>query len=431
MYRVGVVGPLPSVERILKVAEEFRQEMQFIPYPYEKTEETEQIVEAYNGEVDVWLFSGQIPYLIARKKLGSDEKLFYIPHTGSSLYKCLLHMAYYQKKLLNRFSIDMVRADDLEEALRELAIPTQDIYVKTYDDLIDSEELFRFHHELWRSGKTEAALTCYQATYLALQREGVPVYWISPTRMVIRQALRLVSERMRAAYFKEMQIGMAIIELEHFDRVIEQAKTPYHLQYLELRLKEALLTLCERLDGSLQEKGNGRYVIFSSRGAIEREIPMLLNTVRQLSLEVEGPVAVGIGFGETVFSAELNGRRAVQQAKEQQGRGIVIVQENGIIIESAGAEDELMYHNRSDDPKLLEKLKQAGVSVKTYKKLEALIRRMNWDAFTTTDLSAHLAMTNRNARRIIASLCDYGLAECIGEKSNATRGRPSKMYRLT
>ncbi len=59
-----------------------------------------------------------------------------------------------------------------------------------------------------------------------------------------------------------------------------------------------------------------------------------------------------------------------------------------MIIESAGAEDELIYHNRSDDPDLLNKLKRAGVSVKTYKKLEALICRMNWDAFTTTDLSA-------------------------------------------
>jgi response regulator of citrate/malate metabolism len=133
------------------------------------------------------------------------------------------------------------------------------------------------------------------------------------------------------------------------------------------------------------------------------------------------------------FCGRIRKKRTAQDggAKNLQGRGIVIVQENGMIIESAGAEDELTYHNRSDDPDLLNKLKRAGVSVKTYKKLEALIRRMNWDAFTTTDLSAHLAMTNRNVRRIIASLCDYGLAECIGETSHATRGRPSKMYLLT
>jgi hypothetical protein len=83
------------------------------------------------------------------------------------------------------------------------------------------------------------------------------------------------------------------------------------------------------------------------------------------------------------FCGRIRKKRTAQDggAKNLQGRGIVIVQENGMIIESAGAEDELTYHNRSDDPDLLNKLKRAGVSVKTYKKLEALIRRMNWDAF--------------------------------------------------
>ncbi|MFY0543624.1 hypothetical protein [Brevibacillus sp. H7] len=430
MHKVGVVGPMPSVERIMGVAKEFRHEMEFIPYPYVETEETEEIVQKHDSEVDVWLFSGQIPYMIAKKTIGSDENLIYIPHTGSSLYKCLLHMAYYQKKLLDRVSIDMVHSEDVEEALSELGVPTREIYVKSYDDYLNPEELIQFHLQLWKAGKTEAALTCYQATYQALQKEGLPVYWISPTKMVIRQTLKLISEKVRTSYFKDMQIGVEIIEIEHFDKIIEQAKTPYHLQYLELKLKETLLKLCERLDGSLQEKGNGRYVIFSSRGAIEREIPMLRDTVQQLSLEVDVPVAVGIGFGETVFSAEINGRRAVQHAKEKVDRGIVIVQEDGLIVESVGEEEELTYSYRSDDKELVEKCNKANVSVKTYKKIEALIHRMGWDRFTSSDLAAHLAMTDRNARRIVSSLCEWGLVECIGEELHAARGRPSKIYTL-
>ncbi len=430
LHRVGIVGPLQSVERILAVAKEYQREMQFIPYPYQNTEETEKIVLEHDAEVDVWLFSGQIPFMIAKKALGTAENLIYIPHTGSSLYKCFVHMAYYQKKLLDRVSIDMVHSDDVDEALSELGIPTHEIYIKSYDDYINPEELIQFHLELWQQGKTEAALTCYQATYLALQKEGVPAYWVSPTRMVIRQTLKLISEKVRTSYFKDMQIGVEIIEIQHFDKIIEQAKTPYHLQYLELKLKETLLKLCERLDGSLQEKGNGRYLIFSSRGAIEREIRLLRDTVHSLSLEVDVPVAVGIGFGETVFTAEINGRRAVQHAKEKVEQGIVIVQEDGLIVQAVGEEDELAYSYRSDDKELGEKLKKANVSVKTYKKIEALIHRMGWDRFTSSDLSAHLSMTDRNARRIISSLCEWELAECIGEELHATRGRPSKIYTL-
>lgn len=429
-YKVGVVGPLPSVERILGVAEEYRSEMKCLPYPYSQTEEVESIVREHQGEVDVWLFSGQIPYVIAKKTLGSDENLIHIPHTGSSLYKCLLHMMYYQKHLLERVSIDMVQTEDVEEALAELEIPTQEIYVKYYQDYVEQHELVQFHLELWKAGKTEAAFTCYQAAYQALQKEGVPVYWVSPTKMVIRQTLGLILEKVKASYFKDMQIGMEIIEIEHFDKVIEKAKNPYHLQYLELKTKHALLRLCESLDGSLLEKGNGRYMIFSSRGAIERELPTLRDTVDQISLEVGVPVAVGIGFGETVFAAEVNGRRAIQHAKEKKARGIVIVQEDGRIVEAAGGEEELTYAYRSDDKHLVERLKRANVSVKTYKKIDALVRRMGWSSFSSSDLSAHLAMTDRNARRIIANLSKWGLVECIGEEMHGTRGRPSKIYKL-
>ncbi|WP_232699645.1 hypothetical protein [Brevibacillus daliensis] len=428
MYKVGVVGPLPSVERIVGVAKEFAEEIQFIPYPYNDARETENIVFSHKNEVMIWLFSGQVPYLIAKKTLGSDENLQFIPHTGSSLYKCFLHMAYYQQKLLERVSVDMVQSEDVEEALAELGIPTSEIYVKKYDDYTEYQELLNFHLDLWKAGKTEAAFTCYQATFLTLQEKGIPSYWISPTRMVIRQNLVLIAEKFKTSYFKDMQIGLGIIEIEDFDKVIDRAKTPYHLQYLELKVKESLLKLCERVDGSLLEKGNGRYAIFSTRGAMERELQGFTATARLLSLDVEGRVAVGIGYGQTVFAAENHGRRAVQYAKERNDYDIVIVQENGVIQDSTSGHVPFSYSSRSDDQNLLEALKKANVSIKTYNKMEALAEKMNWTEFTSADIAASLSMTERNARRIISGLCEQGLMECVGEEMLAARGRPTKRY---
>lgn len=51
--------------------------------------------------------------------------------------------------------------------------------------------------------------------------------------------------------------------------------------------------------------------------------------VDQLSLESESTIAVGIGFGETVFAAEVNALSAIQHSKERTDLGIVIVQEDG------------------------------------------------------------------------------------------------------
>ena len=178
------------------------------------------------------------------------------------------------------------------------------------------------------------------------------------------------------------------------------------------------------------EQGNGRYVIFSSRGTIEREIPILQETIAFLAKEADTTVAVGIGFGETAFAAEVNAHRALRQSKEKATRDIVMVQDDGTIVEWVGQEEELVYSYRADDSEILEKLKKGNISVKTYKKLDALLQKMGWVDFTTKDVAKNLQMSERNAQRIVADLCAVELAECSGEESQATRGRPSKLYRL-
>lgn len=325
MLRIGVVGPQQSVERIIRLGREFRKDMQFLPYPYAMFPETREIVREHDHQVDVWLFSGKLAYLIATGELGTEENLVHIQHTEASLYKCLLMMANEQGRLLERVSIDDLAGTQLDDALQQLGIDRQDVYVTYYDVETNPEDLLMFHLKLWNEGKTDGAITCFEEVYRRLKEAGVPAYWYTPSRLEILQTFRIVAEKVRTFYFKDTQNGMEILEIEQFDRIAEKAKSPYHLQYLELRLKELLLRLCERLDGSLLEKGNGRYIIFSSRGAIVREIAMLRDTVHQLSLETESMVAVGIGFGETVFSAEVNARRAIQQSKEKPQRGIVIV----------------------------------------------------------------------------------------------------------
>ncbi|ASN06176.1 hypothetical protein [Virgibacillus necropolis] len=430
MYRIGVIGPHSSVEQILRLAKRFDKSMNFISYPYTEFQETENIVLNDEHQVDAWVFSGHIPYMIAKNALGKEENLVYIHHSESGIYQCLLHMAYYQGKFLERVSIDEITSSHLEQALQQLDIVPKEVYVKNFNVDTKSQELIDFHLDLWRNGKTEGALTCFEAVYVGLKESGMPAYRISLTNMEINQALRILAEKVRTFYFKDTQIGVEIIEIEHFDTIVKKAKSSYHLQYLEIKLKETFLRLCEILDGSLLEKGNGRYVIFSSRGTIEREINELTETVAQVSIECHTTVAVGIGFGKTVHSAELNAGRAIQQSKEKAERGIVIVQEDGRIRESVGKEKELTYSYRIDDKDFLNKLKKVNISVKNYNKIYAVIKRMGWNDFTINDLASHLYWDGRNTRRIIGSLCEVDLAECVGEDSSSTRGRPSRIYRL-
>ncbi|PEL10476.1 hypothetical protein [Bacillus sp. AFS017336] len=432
MYRIGLVGPAWSLERILGFSKEYEKEFEFFPFAYDEPVETKEIVKKHDRDVDVWLFSGQLPYNIAKKLLHSSEKLLYIPHTEATVYKSLLNIMYFTGKLIRRLSVDMpIYSNLLEDALLQLNTPFEQLYIKKLEEEeIDLEGILQFHLELWESNKTEGVLTNFPYIYQELKKREIPVEWISTSRVDIRQTLKLLREKVKGLYFKDSQIAVEFVEIENFESIIKKSKSPYHLQHIELRIKNVLLTLCERLNGSLIEKGYGKYLIYSSRGAIEREIKMLENTIEQLSLESDSKVSVGIGFGETVFSAEKNAIESIQQSKEMNKRKILIVQGNGEIIESFGSEEEISYAYRTDDQELLQKLKLGNISVKTFHKIENLIKRMGWSDFTTKNLAEQLNMTERNARRIVADLCEVELLECIGEESLSYRGRPSKIYRF-
>lgn len=203
MYRIGVVGPSLSVKRILKLANEIEQEMEFISYPYTETKEVGQIVLEHDLQVDFWLFSGYIPYMVAKKTLSSDENMAYIFSTESSIYKSFMELVYSQGKLLDRLSIDMIPATNVAEgeSLQQLKKTVKDLYVKTLDVDIDSGELFKFHYDLWKQKKTDGVLTCYPTVNEALNKAGVPVYLMSPTRIEIFQTIRIFFEKIKTAYY--------------------------------------------------------------------------------------------------------------------------------------------------------------------------------------------------------------------------------------
>lgn len=431
MRRIGVVGPIQSISRILEVAKTMDIRIELVPCPYDDAHETMDIIRKNVHRVRGWLFTGSLPYMLAKESFGTGENFAHCAFDGAGLYKCFLQAAYHQKTILNRLSIDIPDMDNLTEAIQELDIPSRDIHVKRYGTKFDTQAIIEFHRNLWKEGKTDAAITSLGAAYVVLKREGsVPVHRNTVTAASIREAIKVISEKTAASFFRSTQVGLEVIEIEDFDEVTEKLASSYSIKRLELGISKELIDLSEKLNGCLTERGRGRYEISSSRGAIEREMSLLKDVVRRLSLELHVPVAVGVGFGESVSSAEMNARRALLHAKRRKKEKLVIIQEDGVLVESVGQQEELTYAYFSDNQELLDKLHEADVGIKTYKKIEATIRRMGWKTFTSSRVADELAVTERNVRRIFAGLARVGLIECIGEEYSTVRGRPSRLYRL-
>ena len=432
-YKIGIIGATQSVERIMAVSREFEDSIKFIPFPFEDENEIQPILFNQKRKVDGWLFSGPLPYAIAKEHLENEDNVSYCQSMGAGLYINCLQIAYKNEICLPRISVDMYESlMDIGQSIKETGLPLDGVYIKYYDQKYDLEEITQFHLRLWQEGKTDGAITALRTVFHNLEAQNVPVYALTLTKQEIYQSLKIITEKVKTSYFKTTQVGSVIIAINQYEEVIEKAKSLSMLQNLEWKLKGVLLPLCNSLNGYLLEKGSGVYEIFSSRGAIEQELTTLRETIQQMGIAINFDVSVraGVGFGETVSNAEFNAYRALRNIDEKTDGGLIIIRDDGGIVEAASQEKEVSYDYYSNDESLLEKLHKAAVGIKTFRKIEATVQRLKWDTFTVAQLASQLSVTEQNIRRIISSLNAVELVVIAGEEFAATRGRPGKLYRL-
>jgi Predicted transcriptional regulator len=426
MIRVGVVGPMVSVENILKTGKEFLPAMSYIPFPYKVAFDIPDIIKAHDHEVDQWFFSGPLGYEYACKHLGRRANFSYCMIIGAGFYQSCLEVAATGKSLINSISVDIFCPSLMAQSVRELSKHLGQIYGKEYSVDFTIDELVDFHLKLWEEGKIVGAFSSIYAVAEVLQKKGVPAFFTTLSTMEIYQSLFITYELVQNRYFKSSQVGRMILEIADFNSWTAQFHSPYELQDAELTLQKRLLPIGQLLDGFLIKSGNGRFEIFTSRGLIEQNIGKIEHHLNLLSQEFQITLLGGVGFGATSFTAELNASKGLHSCKQ----GIVIVDENGKISEG-NRESKISYTESSKNLFLLEKLEEANVSIRTYQKIKAITEQLGGNRdFSADQIAKRMGVTERNIRRILSGLLRANLVEIAG-KVAAGRGRPTQLYRFT
>lgn len=429
-YRIGVIGASESVENVWKAGEHFDEEVKLLPFPFEKEEEIKGILDKNRSQVDGWLFTGPLPYEMGKGYFHKDDRVSFCRPAGAMLLVRAMEIMRNAGKGKPRFSIDMPEGlVDISQVLSDLNLPLDEVYMK-YDSFqeLDSHDAFRgdriadFHLKLYEAGKTDGAVTAYRSAYNKLREWGIPVYFLNLTRAEIILSLREMVEKIRTTWAKATQVGTVAIAIHDYETVLDHVNSETRLLQLEWEIKGKLLPLCEALDGSLVEKGNGRYEIFSSRGQIHSHLKELENTLKDIktTINLYGSPAAGIGYGETVAQSRLRARQAVDQP---------VLWDMPFRI-SGDEEMEKKEEKEELDEGTRAKLKQVGVNEKTLLKIRLAVSAFPGGIFSVKDLSTRLSVTPQNIRRIMGALSRAGLAEIVSEESEAVRGRPGKKYRL-
>lgn len=429
--KMAVVGPADSVALIREVGTEYEAKVELLPLIYAQPAEVSELLGRYDAAVDVWLFSGQVPYYYALDAKTTTKPLFYIPHTGSSLYRVLLQIACVKRLPIDSISFDLISRQEIEETCADVPLQVNNIYVKEFKNIISSQDLADYHYALWQAGKTKAAVTTLQSAYEELQRLQVPVFRIWPLRDNIRTTLDIAIRTVEAAAFKDSQIAVQHIAIDDYEGVVREARSSYDVRRLEAALYEILINYTERTQGSINVHGHGQYTIYSTRGAVEQiteqftVMPIKEEMIKALSVPVSG----GIGFGRTAHAAEENAYKALGFARHQGKGNWMLVSDEGEVFGPLSSAAHLQYSLRIDDEKIRRLAQQLGISGTTLNRLLAGLNKLDAAAVGADDLAQHLAITSRSARRLLAALVENKLAE-LSQQETLHKGRPRNLYRL-
>lgn len=434
MINIGIISSsIRSIEQITKLAEEMLDVKThvFHSFPYQEIDEIRKILTEQANCIDGWIFSGPNPYTAAKPYLGKDDNAVSCYMAGNEVYKCLLEWMYRRGEKLLRVSIDCPSTDILacNESIEQLDIPKDEIYFQEYLIPYDVDKIVEKHLSLWQAGKVDAVFTSLYAVYMALLEKEVTVDRIRVSMASMRQAINMLEQKLAGIQFKHSQLGMKMIEIKEYDALAERAGNYYQMQKFELEIKNALVDLCQSINGYLMEKGNGRYEIFASRGLIEGHINALHELIKQLRLTSQIDLIAGVGFASTVFAAQLNAYRALMHGRRTES-DVVILDEDGKFIEAAGTLQEMCYNIATDEPVLTAKLKEANVGIHTYNRIAFIVQKMNWDTFTANQVAQQLNVTDRNIQRILSGLSKAGLVVETGQEAVNKRGRPTRKYRM-
>ena len=425
--RIGIVGPPDSLSKILYVAREYEEAAEFVAIEYTRYEDVLKVVEEVQSKCDMLLFSGEGPYTVAKVNDVIKKPCVYIPREGTGLYRAVWEMNSKLESFAN-LSSDVVSPEVLKETMLELDVPFEKCYYLKYGFEKDMDTIIDFHKKMWHEKKVDACLTGFNYVQKTLENEGIKVFRVYPTNPLIRESIYKLILLGMVKKEKEGQIAIQIIRNRNLH---EFEFEDYDFLMIHNRLEKTLIEYTRRCFGTMFPLGQGSFMVFTNRGAIDNIEEIVEAQFGNLG---EGVIiSSGIGYGYTVYEAERNAREALHHAMRKENTCIYLKDSDGTFSGPFMRGSDLWMDYQSvvsSDPRVTQIADQAGISATYVLKLRGLMKKINRQQVDSKIAADYLGITERSARRILGSLESVGLAQVTDEVSRSSTGRPRKVYLL-
>lgn len=409
---IGVVGPADLVALVTQVAQREFSHLTVTAGAYSDEDETPAVVERLRGEVDAWLFTGIIPYTIAKEAGALDRPATHISYSGATLYRVLVSM-------LNRgHSIEAISVDTLErnqvvEALREAGLDVARVHVLPFRPSRTAETFAQFHRQSATEQGTTLAITCVRSVYSEIHNEMEAIR-LSPALASVRTALTTLTLATAERVGSDAQVVIGYIDL------------PAEDTQLATDLASDAATLV-KLD-------SGPYMIVTTKGALEsatqgfKRLPLLDRLAQEHKW-----ARIGFGIGRSAPEADALARQALARSRLV-GPYVAIVAlaaSSELVMITDGSSPAHADDISLDEPASLGvAARRAGVERSTLIRIRDMISERGGGTITASEMASALGYQPRTARRILQRLERSGLAERVGSVETGATGRPPIVHRL-
>lgn len=419
MVKVAVIGPGGIVSRVIEQGKNLT-ELSLIPIVYKNESEAIKIAMEIHESIDVVLFTGPIPYEIAKQNVQYlTSRLMYINYGGTGLYRVLFQMnkdGYIQQEGAdNKLSIDFINKEEVIEAFEELELYYRHVKILELKQYMNSEKIVQFHLDLWKRGEVKGVITSLYSVYEKLKKLGIPVYCIIPTKSSILNSLQMALAYGREKSSNNNQIAVSLMTFENSDEKKKMLKI----------VSETLQTIGQQIE-------NDTFLFYTTKGFLHK----ITNNFKQLPYfmsEKNSQISMGVGIGKTAKEAMVRSQLAHLKSSEDGINILYVVGDDNTVIRVDSLKEDLtrmVYQSRSYDEIIRKIASETHLSISTLSKIKYVSDSIKKDKLTGTELASQLNITERSSRRILKTLVDTGYAYVVGDEQPISRGRPRNVYKL-
>lgn len=331
--KIGIIGNAEFREKLADALKDADPNLEFHVRWYKHQDEARDLALDLERSVDAILFSGPVPYYVAKESTQLSVPVSYVAYDEVSLLKAFFELS--NRGIdLSTISVDTIPNATIADVCQEVEIDPGGILSMPLINGRIHDDFESFHIENYRGGRTTYALTCRSIVKDRLEQEGIPCHFMFWTKHTILNALDLlVADYIQSRYRgSQIAVGLLRIKMPEFDGPIANVRRA------GLEVQTYLLECADALGVNLLDIGTGLHLFYTTYGALRKQTQdFTVTPVLSTSPNLKYALHVGIGTGPSASVAEDGARKALHHAERQDAGGIYIVLDGHQVIGPLGS----------------------------------------------------------------------------------------------